>query len=1058
MRRLSVVLIMLAAFCVKGWAAEEKGLVAHWEFDEGKGEVLHDRSGNENHGKIHGAKWVRIGKAYALQFDGTDDYVDCGTGPSLDITGPMTLEAWIYPESAPKPGEEPGIVGKFFTSYALTYYTHPLRDAECYWYMGHSGNHCKLRIDTGSWSHVVGTFDGNTIKVYVNGETVCSKKSRYKTLNRGKNFLMGCIIGDPTAQEPFWRKTAHFEGMIDEVRVYTRALLKKEIVRHYSQEAESKGRGPVDTSWIDRFKLTPYFYFDVGKVIVDVNFQGLLPLPKGADIRAELAPSGGKKSLQRDRIKALPEPGNAEVSFTLTGLPVGEYEIRAILADKTGVRYMEKLTFHYPPPSPEVPSTDQKLVPPLPPVPKPLRYRFELCKAGGFKITLKGESYPIESWYSYPHGRENKLLASPTLHTKGEISWTVATERISADRHTVHARGRYYTIDRSIRLHPNRISIKDTISNNTAEDIGIIVHNHLNTGGSKFAKSRLAGWRAIGRREGTVSPSAFIGKKGLGIGLVPLDDVYVVQSCVYFENNLAGISTDKFGLAGNASYTLEWAVYLNRTGDYYDFINAVRKAEGRNRKIDGGFCTISPRQVPSREYVELRSLKYCFFTPRRIADDPGISLDGIEFMDFPKEMRRIREYSAAINELHPQLKVLVHVAHPYYATNKPDRIFPDSRIIDKEGRHVVEMTNVAALLKWFSKERLEEGWNFYAFYPALDNSFHQAMLKSVDVAMDEMGLDGFFMDGLLGTYGGLYTYDGRWDGHTVQIDPETKTIKRKMASLRLISQPALIEFVRKVKAKGGVVVADNCMNTRSITKEDILFTWEVVSGPYLHLAPHPVGRGNPRRIKNELDVYRDVLDKLKWGMLYFYYGEKGITHKSVPSQMYPITIEEIHSGYVKGKERLVTMHSGVYGWRDDRDLHFAYRYDGRGVPVPHDFLTTVDAEGVRTDIVLKKSECAVLKKIPITLRSRSPINLVVQQYDAEAIQLVLNGRGNAEVEVRDGDFRIRPGASYVVKANAARKVIADKSFDPEAHDGQGRLLFKIALDGQVQVKMEPVEG
>ena len=42
------------------WAEVEKGLVAHWDFNEGKGDVLCDRSGNENHGTIHGATWARI--------------------------------------------------------------------------------------------------------------------------------------------------------------------------------------------------------------------------------------------------------------------------------------------------------------------------------------------------------------------------------------------------------------------------------------------------------------------------------------------------------------------------------------------------------------------------------------------------------------------------------------------------------------------------------------------------------------------------------------------------------------------------------------------------------------------------------------------------------------------------------------------------------------------------------------------------------------------------------------------------------------------------------------
>ncbi len=56
--------------------AAEPSLIAHWSFDEGSGDVLHDRSGNKHNGKIHGATWVPSPRGQALRFDGVDDYVD----------------------------------------------------------------------------------------------------------------------------------------------------------------------------------------------------------------------------------------------------------------------------------------------------------------------------------------------------------------------------------------------------------------------------------------------------------------------------------------------------------------------------------------------------------------------------------------------------------------------------------------------------------------------------------------------------------------------------------------------------------------------------------------------------------------------------------------------------------------------------------------------------------------------------------------------------------------------------------------------------------------------
>jgi hypothetical protein len=161
------------------------------------------------------------------------------------------------------------------------------------------------------------------------------------------------------------------------------------------------------------------------------------------------------------------------------------------------------------------------------------------------------------------------------------------------------------------------------------------------------------------------------------------------------------------------------------------------------------------------------------------------------------------------------------------------------------------------------------------------------------------------------------------------------------------------------------------------------------------------------------------LDKLKWGNLYIYYEEGRLTYPSVPAQMYPITFEEIHAGYVKGRQRLITMRSGLYGWLGDRQLHFAYRYDSRGVPIAHDFLTTADFSGVRTQVDLAKDQCAVVKKIPVSLESAGPVNVHVTKYDATGCELVASGRGPATLTIRNGDFPIRPGLKYVLRKNGA---------------------------------------
>ncbi|NOY82163.1 MAG: PQQ-binding-like beta-propeller repeat protein [Kiritimatiellaeota bacterium] len=77
-------------------------LVLYLGFDEGKGSVAHDRSGSSRDAELHGASWVRRGDGFALQFNGKDAWIDCGTAKQLDVDAPITLSVWLRPDSYPK--------------------------------------------------------------------------------------------------------------------------------------------------------------------------------------------------------------------------------------------------------------------------------------------------------------------------------------------------------------------------------------------------------------------------------------------------------------------------------------------------------------------------------------------------------------------------------------------------------------------------------------------------------------------------------------------------------------------------------------------------------------------------------------------------------------------------------------------------------------------------------------------------------------------------------------------------------------------------------------------
>ena len=232
----SAVGVIVAAFLLFSSSAlcAEQGLVAHFPLNEGSGTVVRDGSANAHEGKIHGARWARTEWGPMLYFDGINDVVNCGAASSLDIRGPMTLSAWVRPEEMPQ--REVGICGKSFTSYLLTHYRGPT----CYWYIGSGGNNAGSGLMSGRWTQITGTFDGTNVRLYLNGELVRDRLSKFKTVPRGGNFLIGGLIGDPDAADMNYTQSGFFKGFIANVRVYSRALSQKEIISQLRAGSERR--------------------------------------------------------------------------------------------------------------------------------------------------------------------------------------------------------------------------------------------------------------------------------------------------------------------------------------------------------------------------------------------------------------------------------------------------------------------------------------------------------------------------------------------------------------------------------------------------------------------------------------------------------------------------------------------------------------------------------------------------------------------------------------------------------------------------------------------------
>ena len=174
----------------------------------------------------------------AMKFDGTDDYVDCGNDESLDITEAITIEAWVKTSDTSNTQQ---IVEKV-TDIPANGYTIYFRNSSPYlrFRINENGNDHDVNTTTqyqdGEWRFVVGSFNGTVMKLYVDGVEV-GTTSWTGSIGANNSPLM---VGYGS------RYANYFNGSIDEVRIYNRALSSDEIKTHYLQGTKTHGLVKAD--------------------------------------------------------------------------------------------------------------------------------------------------------------------------------------------------------------------------------------------------------------------------------------------------------------------------------------------------------------------------------------------------------------------------------------------------------------------------------------------------------------------------------------------------------------------------------------------------------------------------------------------------------------------------------------------------------------------------------------------------------------------------------------------------------------------------------------------
>jgi len=215
------------------------GLVGYWSFD-GKdmaGVTAYDRSGNANNGTLTNGPVRAIGKiGQGLSFDGVNDVIDAGTNITPKVNG-ISGSAWVNMLGVADIANDDRVVMALWTAgstgnfnFVVGNYT-PANDDHLLFVANLDDTWPAVQstgtINLNGWQHIAFTYDGANVRFYFNGTLDSSPAFSTSLLTTaGQRFVLGNVNLTSTDD--------NFQGYLDDVRIYNRALTPAEILRLYN--------------------------------------------------------------------------------------------------------------------------------------------------------------------------------------------------------------------------------------------------------------------------------------------------------------------------------------------------------------------------------------------------------------------------------------------------------------------------------------------------------------------------------------------------------------------------------------------------------------------------------------------------------------------------------------------------------------------------------------------------------------------------------------------------------------------------------------------------------
>ena len=897
---------------------EKSGPILHYDFDEGSGLVAKDKSGNGLDGKIIGAKHVRGGDGYALEFNrnscvqvpkskilnnlgkpgtsytiefrfkspGSRDQSLTEKWPTSSVPYPWAIRG-PYPDGAIRFGVYDAKTQKA----SQASYTHPA-------------------TKDNQWHHLAAVRDAKSgyLLLYIDGMPGRIGRDSLKNTDLSNDGQV-CIGARHYSTHVEY---GGIEGQLDDVRIYDRAPTADEVKSHAGMAELPAHRDIESADTVEEFKpVTPVVTLRAGEMTIKAGARGAVQIDAGTH------------------------------------------------------SYIVESCFSYP-------GDDNKI-----------------------------------GWNGLPRAFDQPGYPVVAFQAPAEAAWKPTVKQLSADTLSVTAQGKHYGIRRTIKVHSGRLDFEDELSSLSETPTGIVVRHGI-TADRDFLE------RYNGGLEVAANPTVFLRGPKRSAALVMNDNFSRrrIRPAMGASLNHSGAQILRFALDAGKTYTFSWSVYVMKEGhgSYFDFINRLRNDWNANFTIDGpysfgyllpegddiklylsfssksfyvGQCLNDPAKMRElQEYFQWRGTKMLALAPW-LDHDPG-AMDHVVTWD---EYRQIMQQCLpAIRMAAPQVRVLACIETDWVSFRRES--IKDSHRIPIADRGKMGGPSLVVTLDPDVSKLIEDShptWKdsfvrdargrlmIYTYYrggkaieqppvcvfPEVGNKRYDYLVRQIQLAIDELGMDGVYLDEFpLGQNGSRRTFGGEWDGLSAKVNFHTGRIQEPYKDCSLAGVQARVNVMNYVHSKGKIFVANRHSTTRDEQSLPAFrFTetgssvaaaatkWQVGTKPpalnYLfwsHLnSPLGLGAcGGP----GEDDVrwiMKVAIIYLRHGMVFYHYNmiEPAMTEENkgafdIVKQMFPITPQELGEGFLIGKERILTAVSMDRLWmKEEKPKLLIFDINGR---------------------------------------------------------------------------------------------------------------------------------